>query len=157
MRAEVRPTLHLKRNISHLLTQLQGFGETPSPHEHAQVQLPHSSPETDLLLDDTNEQTLFEADKTEAERAKESREQQAKQMRDRCDFTPFIQEGVDMNTTYEQGVQYMYSIFNYFFSLPADDIDKRPWTNENGKICDSRLHYLLQDMGLSMSRASIST
>jgi hypothetical protein len=126
------------RNISDLLTQLQGFGGTDDDG-----QKPHSSPETQL-----------EVNKTESERAKESRETQAQQMFDRYDFTPFRRQGVHMYESYKQGVQYMQSIFYNFFNLKQYNIDQRQWTDTNGKVHDNGLFYLLQKMGLQMVRST---
>jgi len=128
------------RNISVLLTQLQGL----NGDENGQVQVTQSSPETEV-----------EVNKTESERAKESRETQAQQMFDRHDFTPFKREGVDMTESYEQGVKYMQWIFNDFFFLHQnwenyENIDKRQWTDTNGKVHVNGLNSLLQDMGLTM-------
>jgi hypothetical protein len=127
------------RNISDLLTQLQGLGGD----ENGQVQVPHSSPETEL-----------EVNKTESERDKKSRETQAQQMFDRYDFTPFRREGVDMYESYKKGVQYMQSIFFNFFNLKQYNIDQRQWTSTNGKVYDNGLFYLLQKMGLQMVRST---
>ena len=43
--------------------------------------------------------------------ARESRQERAREMFAKYDFTPFIEEGVDMATTYHEGVRCMYSIF----------------------------------------------
>lgn len=78
---------------------------------------------------------------------RESRQERAREMFAKYDFTPFIEEGVDMATTYQEGVMCMYSIFNDFFSLDHAAINKRTWT-QDGKKYTGGLFYLLQDMGL---------
>jgi hypothetical protein len=117
------------RNISQLLTQLQGLGVAD---EDVQVEVPHSS---------------GAGNKTEAELGKEGREERAREMFARYKFDPFIAEGVDMVTTYKEGVRCMYTIFKLFFRLDSRAINRRTWRRAGKEYTDG-LVALLQNMGI---------
>ncbi len=107
-----------RRPVSDLLTQLKGVGEPTSP------------------------------DTDSSSEAKHIREQQANQMTVRHNYKPFLQEGVDMQETYEEGAEYMYSMFHDFFGLPDNEINKREGIDHYGKTHNMHLFYVLQDMGI---------